>query len=80
MKYFVKQFPEVALCLVIKIYIGQKNDIYPHHFTNMYLYYVFCSLETLHFKKCKEFGEKEYYPIFKGVLPGSFDKVYLDQH
>ena len=43
-------------------------------------YYVFYSLESLHFKKCKEFGEREYYPLFKGVLPGSFDKVYLDQH
>ena len=42
--------------------------------------YVFYSFEALPFKKCREFGKKEYYPIFKGVPPGSFDKVYLNQH
>ena len=31
-KYFVKQFPEVTLCLVIKIYILQKINILPVSF------------------------------------------------
>ena len=71
-KYFVKQIPQVALCIVIKIYIRQKNDIYQHHFTNRsllrFIMWSLCILQygNLAFQKMRRIWGKGILPDIQG--------------